>query len=148
MEKMESVPTISRIVIEPEVTISSDLNDKEKFVQRFKPSILKQNTQSNGQKQTPVQFDVERPLHANDIKEHRLWALGSLILCFFLIGPIIAFYHTRRIRQMKAKNELVRAKSLSERVNSILIISNFIGVFIWVVLLFVIGALFIFGLVY
>ena len=145
---MASPPTISTIVIEPEVTVSSDLNDKEKFAQRFKPSILKQTTQSNGRKQTPVQMDVERPLRADDVKEHRLWALGSLILCFFLIGPIIAFYHTRRIRQMKAKDELVRAKHLSDRVNSILIISNFIGIFIWVVLLFIIGALFIFGLVY
>ncbi|UJR27342.1 hypothetical protein I4U23_008635 [Adineta vaga] len=145
---MASSAAISTIVIEPEVAVRTESDGKDKFAQRFKPPNLKQSTQSSNRKQLPVQLVIEQPLRANDIKEHRLWALGSLILCFFLIGPIVAFYHTRRIRQMKEDDQLTRAKLWSDRVSNILIISNIIGIIIWVAFIFIIGVLFIFGLVY
>ncbi|CAF0753779.1 unnamed protein product [Adineta steineri] len=142
---MTSATTISAIDIEPEVVGHIELNEKDKFAKRFKPSNLKQNNQSNNQKQAAVPATTLHSLRASDIKEHRWWSLGSLITCFFLIGPVIAFYHTRRIRKMKENQELVRAKLWSDRVSNILIISNIIGIIIWVAFAFTIVVLFIYG---
>jgi ABC-type multidrug transport system permease subunit len=141
---MTSTTTIDAIVIEPKASIPTELTGKEKFDKRFKPSNLKQNDQ----KPTPATKNIVQPLRADDIKEYRLWALISMIFCFFLIGPCIAFYHSRRIRQMKNNEELTRAKLWSDRVNSILIVSYIIGIVIWVAIIFVIVVLFIFGAIY
>ncbi len=145
---MTSPTTISAIVIEQEAAIHTELNEKEKFAKRFKPTNLKQNDQSNSQKQARLPSSIEHSLRADDIKEHRLWALGSSIVCFFVVGPIIAFYYSRRIREMKKNQELARAKLWSARVSNILVISNFIGGTIWVAIVFVIAVLFIMGAVY
>jgi hypothetical protein len=144
---MTSATTISTIVIEPEAIVSTESNKKVNFEKRFKPSNLKKNDQSNKQKPSPS-LSVVRPLRADDIKEHRLWALGSTIVCFFVIAPVIALYHSRRIREMKNNQELTRAKLWSDRVSNILVISNLIGIFIWVALIFVIAVLFVMGAVY
>jgi hypothetical protein len=145
---MTSATTISALVIEQEEGIQTELNEKEKFAKRFKPTNLKKNDQPNNRKRSPLPATTEHPLRVGDIKEHRLWALGSSILCFFLIGPIIAFYHSRRIREMKKNQELTRAKLWSDRVSNILIITNIIGGVIWVAIIFVIAVLFIMGAFY
>ncbi|CAF0824056.1 unnamed protein product [Rotaria sp. Silwood1] len=143
---MTSATAISTIVIEPEETRSpTELNEKEKFNKRFKPSNQKRNNQSDDQKRHQPSSANVQSLRANDIKEHRLWALGSSIVCFFLIAPFICLYHSRRIRDMKKSGELTRAQSLSCRVNNMLMISNIIGIVIWVAILFVIAVLFIMG---
>lgn len=135
---------ISTITNEPNEVSSNELTGKVRFAQRFKPTNLKRNAPST--KSKPV--SIVRPLQADDIKEHRWWALGSTILCFFLIAPCIALYHTHRIRTMKENGELTQAKTWSDRVNNLLIVSNIIGIVIWVAVLFVVGVLLIFGAVY
>jgi hypothetical protein len=144
---MTSTTTISEHVIEPNVaTVSGELNQREKFAKRFKPTNLKQNKYEK--KSSAASKSVVRPLCAKDIEEHRLWALASVILCFFLIGPCVALYHSLRIRVMKNNQELTRAKLWSDRVNNILIISNIIGIVVWIALLFVIGVLLVMGKFY
>jgi hypothetical protein len=145
---MTSTTTISTIVIEPEAIMSTELSGKEKFAKRFQATNLKKNNQSNNQKRSPSSKTLVQPLRADDIKEHRLWSLISIIFCFFLIAPCIAFYHSRRIRKMKNDQELTRAKTWSDRVNNILIVSNIIGIIVWIAIIFVIAVLFIMGAVY
>jgi hypothetical protein len=145
---MTSTTTISELVIEQNAAaVSAELNEKEKFAKRFKPTNLKRNNQSKYKKQ-PSSSTLVQPLRADDIKEHRLWAFASLILCFFIIAPCIAYYHSRRIRVMKKNQELTRAKVWSDRVNNILVISNIIGIIIWVAIIFVIAVLLIMGKFY
>ncbi|CAF3322763.1 unnamed protein product [Rotaria socialis] len=140
---MSSAARISTIDIESEPRISIELNDKEKFNKRFSSNNQKQKNSSKIKAKSPSTYVYE--LRAEDIREYRLWSLASLILCFFIIAPIIAFYYSRRIREMKKNQELTRAQSLSYRVQNLLILSNIIGAFIWVALLFVIGVLFVMG---
>lgn len=139
--KMTSTTAISTITVEPDGIPSNELNEKEKFAKRFKPTNLKRNKQS--QKQTSKHVSIVRPLQADDIEEHRLRALVSTILCFFLIAPCIALYHSRRIGKMKENNELTLAKAWSDRVSNLLVVSNIIGLIIWVAILVVAGFLFI-----
>jgi hypothetical protein len=89
--------------------------------------------------------DALYPLRPEHIKDHRCWALFSCILCFFIVGPAIALYHSGRIRKMKDDDELMRAKSWSHRVSNMLIISNIIGLIVWVAILFVLGVLLLMG---
>ena len=146
---MTSATAVSVIDIELKAAIPTNLNEKEKFEKRFQPTKVKQNNQSNHHNRTPSQpATTEQPLRADDIKDHRLWALASSILCFFIIAPFIALYHSRRIRKMKNDQELTRAKLWSGRVSNMLIISSIIGIVIWVAILFLIGVLFIMGAVY
>jgi hypothetical protein len=147
---MTSTTTISELVIEPNVaTVEGELNEKEKLAKRFKPTNLKRNNQFKHEKQpSSASSTIVRPLRAKDIKEHRLWAFASLILCFFLIGPCFAYYHSRRIRVMKNNQELTRAKTWSDRVNNILIISNIIGIVVWIAIIFIIAVLLIMGKFY
>ncbi len=147
-QKMTSTATISTIAIEPEVTTSTEVTEKEKFAKRFKPSNLKRNNQSNKQERSSSKRPIIRPLQADDIKEHRLWSLASLILCFCIIAPCVAFYHSRRIREMKKNQELTQAQALSHRVSSLLMFSSIVGIVIWVAIIFVIAVLFIMGAVY
>jgi hypothetical protein len=137
--------TISTIPIEPESGTSTGPTDKEKFAKRFNPTNIKQNKQSNAPKRSSTAAVIVQPLRADNIKEHRIWALVSLIFCFFLIAPIVAFYHSRRVRQMKTNQELTRAKLWSDRVANILVFSNIVGVIVWVAIIFVIAVLCILG---
>ena len=134
--------TIATIPVEPEVTQIPELDDKEKFAKRFRPTNLKSNTAKKvlAPSSAPVYS-----LRAADIEEHRWWSLASCILCFFIIAPAMAFYHSRRVRAMKKNQELVRAKLWSDRVNNLLIFSNIVGGVIWVAIIFVIAVLFIMG---
>ncbi|CAF2397370.1 unnamed protein product [Rotaria sp. Silwood2] len=143
---MTSTTTVSTIVNESDtIRSSTELNEKKEFNKRFKPTNQKQNNQSKNQKQhQPGSVNVQ-PLRADHIKEHRLWALASSIVCFFMIAPFICLYHSRRIREMKTKQELTRAQSLSTRVNNMLMISNIMGLIVWVAIIFVIAVLFIMG---
>lgn len=128
--------TISTITIESAGIPWNELSEKEKFAKRFKPRNLKRNNPSR--KQTSKHVSIVRPLQADDIKEHRIRALLSTIFCFFLIGPCIALYHSRRIRKMKENGELARAQAWSERVWNFLVISNIIGIIVWIGILFVV----------
>ena len=145
---MTSTTTISTIVIEPEAVQSAVLTEKEKFAKRFQPTNLNQNNQSNKKKRSPLPSTTVQTLRADEIKEHRWWSIISLIFCFCIIGPCIAFYHSRRIREMKNNQELTRAKIWSDRVGNILIISTIIGIVLWVAVIFVIAVLLIMGAVY
>lgn len=134
--------SIATIPVESEITQIPELSGKDKFAKRFQPSNLKPN---NVRRSSPPSSVPLHSLRADDIKEHRIWALVSCILCFFLIAPVMAYYHSRRVRAMKNNQELMRAKLLSDRVNNLLIFSNIIGGVIWVAIIFVIGVLFILG---
>jgi len=147
-KKMTSTTTISTIVIEPEALQSTVLTEKEKFAKRFQPTNLKPNNQSNKKKRSPLPSTNIQTLRAEDIKEHRWWSIISLIFCFCIIAPCIAFYHSRRIREMKNNQELTRAKIWSDRVGNMLIISTIIGIILWIAVIFVIAVLFILGAVY
>ena len=145
---MKSATTVSFIGIEPEADNPNNSNEKDKFAQRFKPSSLKPNKQSNNQKQTPSSSSSsnnEQPLRADDIKDYRIWAIVASIIFCFIIAPFFALYHSRRIRKMKNNEELNRAQQLSGRVSNILVISSIIGIVVWVAILFVIAVLFIMG---
>ena len=147
-KKMSSNMPISTITNEPDGISSNELTEKEKFAKRFKPSNFKRNTPSKPSKQITKHPSIVRPLQAADIKDHRWWALASTILCFFLIAPCIALYHSHRIRTMKESGELTRAKAWSDRVNNLLVVSTIIGIIIWVAVLFVVAVLLILGAVY
>lgn len=144
---MATTTTISAIVIEPQTTVSTELTNKDKFGKRFQSKVLKITNEYNSKKGSPKSATIQ-PLRAEDIKEHRLWSILSLIFCFFLIAPCFAFYHSRRIRKMKKNQEIARAAMWSDRVGNLLIISTIIGIVLWVAIIFVIAALFIMGAVY
>lgn len=146
-KKMTTTATISTINIEPQPTVSIELTEKEKFANRFQSKSSKKTNQSNNKKSSSTGPTV-RPLRADDIKEHRLWSILSLIFCFFLIAPCFAFYHSRRIRMMKQNEELTRAQLWSARVGNTLIISTIIGIILWVAIIFVLAVLFVMGAVY
>jgi hypothetical protein len=138
---MTSATTVSVIDIEPEAAIPTNLNDKEKFTKRFKST----NSKRNNKKQKSSSTTTEIPLRADDIKDYRLLTIASSILCFFIIAPFIALYHSRRIREMKKNQELKRAKICSNHVGNILIFSCIIGIVIWIAIFFLIGVLLIMG---
>jgi hypothetical protein len=97
------------------------------------------------QQAMPSSSTVPYQLRTEDIDEHRLWTLATCISCFFLIAPLIAYHHIRRIRTMKKNQELIRAKRLSDHVNSLLTFSNIVGGVIWTAIIFVIGVFFVLG---
>lgn len=134
--------------VEVEPIPSIELHTKDEFNKRFKPKNQQQNNSSRTQTQSSLSAVSVEQLRAEDIKEHRLWALGSTIACFFLVSPFIALYNIRRIRQMKKNQELTTAQGLSNRVNNMLIITNIIGGIVWLGILFVIGVLFVMGALY
>jgi hypothetical protein len=133
---MTSATTVSVIDIEPEAAIPTNLNDKEKITT---------NSKRNNKKQKATSTTTEIPLRADDIKDYRLLTIASSILCFFIIAPFIALYHSRRIREMKKNQELKRAKICSNHVGNILIFSCIIGIVIWIAVFFLIGVLLIMG---
>mgnify|MGYP002384861220 CR=1 FL=1 len=146
---MTSTMTHSSMANEPNVSDSIELSDKKKSAKRFQSTNTKQNTQSSGKpKISSPSAPIMQELRAEDIKEYRLWALISVIFCFFIVAPCIAFHHSRRIREMKKNQELTRAKIWSDRVNNLLMISTLIGLFIWFAILVVLGILLVMGAVY
>ena len=74
-----------------------------------------------------------KPLH---IQIHFKWALILTILCFFIIGPCWALYKTFELRRMIRRNELETATCLSRKITVVLTVSTFIGLFMWIAILF------------
>lgn len=128
---------VTTISVEPEVS--------EIAKGSVRPSNLK--SQSSKPADSTASNVPLSKLHPDDINEYRWLSLVSCILCFFIIAPVMAFYHSRRVRKMKENQELARAKRFSERVQNLLIFSMIVGIIIWAAIIFVIVALFIMGAV-
>ena len=145
-KRMTSTTAISTVILPMEATTATEASQKDKFAQRFRPANVKSaRPTEKARENSSTPRSIVRELKAEDIKEHRLWALVSLVLCFFIIAPVVAFHHSRCIRVMKGNQELARAKERSDRVNNLLVFSNIVGGIIWVAILFVLGAILIFG---
>ena len=148
-KRMTSTTAISTIILPTEATTTTEASHKDKFAQRFRPANVKPTRPSEkarGNSSSPP--SIVRELRAEDIKEHGLWALVSLVLCFFIVAPVVAYHHSRRIRIMKGNQQLARAKERSDRVSNLLVFSNIVGGIIWVALVFVLAVLLILGALY
>lgn len=112
------------------------LSAKELHAQRFQPRSNK------NQKPPPLRLQTTRPppnavkIKPEGIPTHFTWALVLTILCFFVLGPIWAFYKTYTLRRMIEREEIDAATRLSNRIQTVLIISTIIGIFAWVAILF------------
>ena len=135
--------------VQPVATIELDtIDDPNKNVQSVmtsEPTRVNKTKSNLKKKQTTSKATNVFPVRVQDIKDHQTWALASSVFCFFLIAPVIAYYHSRRVAAMKQNQELERAKKLSDHISSLLMFSSIVGIIIWVAILFVIGVSFIAG---